>query len=91
MGKEENMKLGNVILAIFFWLMIPLVFLVGPYGFAVILGLGSSGMICPFVSSFILFILGIVVLLKGREKTKKETPVSETKADEGDLHNNYFS
>jgi len=73
------MKTGNVILAIFFWLMIPLVFFVGPYGFAVILGMGSSGMICIFGGSFILFILGIVVLLKGREKTKKETVVVEKK------------
>jgi RNA polymerase subunit RPABC4/transcription elongation factor Spt4 len=67
------MKLGNVVLAIFLWLCIPLAAAVG--GFFGIMGSlsgsGDEGVICCLAGPIILFILGLVVLISGSENTKK--------------------
>ena len=61
------MKTGNVILAIFLWLMIPFV---GFYSllYGITYGDITGNTFCCFIVPFILFILGLVVLLMGREK-----------------------
>jgi hypothetical protein len=60
------MKLGNVILAIFLWLCIPASFVFGAMGYAF-----GGRQICMFVP-VLLFILGIVALITGRETKQKQ-------------------
>jgi hypothetical protein len=71
------MKTGNVILAIFLWLLIPLVFSLSLLGM-IPLALGgadpSSAIFCVFGPSFILFIIGLLVLITGMEKPQPAPP-----------------
>ena len=60
------MKTGNVILAIFLWLLIPVVGLFSGIGGAMSGG-SDDASICCFTSTGILFIIGLAVLLMGRE------------------------
>jgi uncharacterized membrane protein len=61
------MKTGNVILAIFLWLCIPASFIFG--GLFGLFGGGiGGGVICAIGAPLIFFILGLIVLLTGREK-----------------------
>ena len=67
------MKVGNVILAIFLWLCIPIAFLVGSFfgiGATLFGGSVEGAMCCTFGAPLILFILGLVILIIGIEKPK---------------------
>jgi hypothetical protein len=69
--RGKNMKVGNVILAIFLWLCIPFSFIFGTFFglFATLEGDGSEGLfICAGLPSIILFILGLIILILGIEK-----------------------
>ena len=67
------MKLGNVVLAIFLWILIPIVFIFGALVGA-LAGLGADGgVVCMTSGPLILFVLGFIVLWIGREKNKKRT------------------
>ena len=65
------MKTGNVILAIFLWLCIPASLLLGlVFGIGATIGgaTGSQSLLCCLSVPIVLFIIGLVVLLMGREK-----------------------
>ncbi len=68
------MKIGNVILAIFLWLMIPVIFTLTLIGMMPAFMLGgtssSAATFCLFFPSILLFIIGLLVLISGMEKTK---------------------
>jgi len=70
------MKTGNVILAIFLWLCIPAVLVLGAMSFAFASYGGASateGVICMIGAPLILFILGLMILIKGMDKPKHIT------------------
>jgi RNA polymerase subunit RPABC4/transcription elongation factor Spt4 len=70
------MKVGNVILAIFLWLCIPASLLVSV--FATLGGASATeGVICMIGAPLILFILGLVILIKGMDKPKHTTSKHE--------------
>jgi CBS domain containing-hemolysin-like protein len=73
------MKTGNVILAIFIWLMIPVLggisFLFGAF-YSATSGDSSGGMLCCLIVPCILFIVGLLVLLHGRD-TPKNIPIQK--------------
>ena len=65
------MKVGNAILAIFLWLLIPVAFFLGVIGsIPFMIGGGNSTEIffCMIIIPIVLFILGLVVLILGIEK-----------------------
>ena len=67
------MKTANVILGIFLWLCIPASMVLGlMFGISYAIGSGGSseGMVCCIVLPAILFILGLAVMLMGRDKTE---------------------
>jgi hypothetical protein len=57
------MKTGNVILAIFLWLCIPVSFAIG-----LLFGVFGGGPMCVIGSPLLFFILGLIALLTGMEK-----------------------
>ncbi len=63
------MKIGNVILAIFLWLCIPATFFIGAITSA-FGGRSSGGEICAIIGPLLLFILGLIILIKGIESNK---------------------
>lgn len=74
------MKVGNVILAIFLWLCIPaaLVFGAMNFAFATLGGAtATEGVCCMIGAPLILFILGLVILIKGMDKPKHTTSKHE--------------
>lgn len=70
------MKIGNVILAIFLWIMIPVAFVIG-----VALGFLTFNPVMVIILGFggpiLLFILGLIVLLSGRETEPYKPPVQK--------------
>ncbi len=62
------MKTGNVILAIFLWLCIPASFFLGGI-FGIVGGGIGGGAMCAIGAPLILFILGLVALITGMEKS----------------------
>ena len=80
------MKVGNVILAIFLWLCIPVSFVIGAiFGIGVGISGGSaeSAVCCTLGAPLILFILGLVVLIMGMEKPKSMEKESYRKDEDG--------
>ena len=74
------MKTGNVILAIFLWLCIPASFFLGFMSslFSSIGGgTATEGVVCMIGGPLILFILGLVALITGRDKPKPSTSKHE--------------
>lgn len=72
------MKAGNVILAIFLWLCIPAIVLLGilsaiPYSLS---GGPDTGFTCICGPAILVFVIGLIVLIMGQEKTKeKQQPI----------------
>ncbi|MCX6672143.1 MAG: hypothetical protein NTX92_09515, partial [Euryarchaeota archaeon] len=64
------MKTGNVILAIFLWLCIPLSF-----GIGFLFGVFGGGPMCIIGPPLLFFILGLIALLTGMEKKHQPPPL----------------
>jgi len=74
------MKVGNVILAIFLWLCIPASLVLGIMSFAFSTiggGNATEGVVCMIGGPLILFILGLVILIKGMDEPKHATSKHE--------------
>ena len=74
------MKTGNVILAIFLWLLIPASLVLGIMSFAFSTiggGTATEGVVCMIGGPLILFILGLVALITGMDKSKPATSKHE--------------
>lgn len=64
------MKVGNVILAIFFWLCIPTAFFFGTF-FGIVGGGIRGGFVFGIGLPLLLFLLGVIALWTGREKEQR--------------------
>jgi quinol-cytochrome oxidoreductase complex cytochrome b subunit len=76
-----NMKIGNVVLAIFLWLCIPAVILLGIFGtipYSMSGGGSDSVITCVCGPAILMFIIGLVILIMGREKNHRVSYETQT-------------
>jgi hypothetical protein len=71
-GEVKVMKTGNVILAIFLWILIPISIFISIFPGTI----DEVKMICTIIAPLFLFILGLVTLLTGMEKSLNQLLVN---------------